>query len=227
MYMKRIILMISIVSLSLLAMAQDVIFRNSTDSIVAKVLSIGTKEITYQKWSNLEGPIYTILIKDVAAIRYANGSYDFFNNKTSPAVANDDFTPVVRTGNTYMYGDLVMNNNSFEDWLKEQNCSAAYTQFSAGRKTANAGWALMITGLLMDITGTILAVKVRNAPFGYIFVGIGGALEIACIPTLIVGYTKMHNSVNVYNVSCKSTAFVKPYWAVQASSTGIGLAYHF
>lgn len=226
--MKRLILLISIALISMNAMAQDVIFRSSTDSIVAKVLSIGTKEITYRKWSNLEGPIYSIYIQDVVAIRYANGSYDFFNNKTEPVIENTNTSiSLIRSGNTYLYGDLVMNNNSLEDWLEEQNCPAAYHQFKAGRITANAGWAFMIVGLMMDLSGTIIAVKAPRTNAGYILVGIGGAFELACIPTLIVGYSKMHSSADIYNVSCSKTTAIRPYWAVQASSNGIGLAYHF
>ena len=101
-------------------------------------------------------------------------------------------------------------------------------QFTSGRKTANAGWALMATGLMADLVGTIIVVKAKNVSGpGAVLMGIGGALEIACIPTIAVGYSKMHRSVDVYNASCKSTASVQPYWAVQASSNGIGLAYHF
>ena len=227
--MKRLFITLLAVSATLFASAQDVIFLGANDSIVGKVISIGTSEITYKKWTNLEGPIYSLSINQIAAIRYANGTYDFLNNKTSPVVTNtNNAVSVIRSGNSYMYGDLVMNKGEFEDWLKEQNCSAACMQFTSGRKTANAGWALMATGLMADLVGTIIVVKAKNVSGpGAVLMGIGGALEIACIPTIAVGYSKMHRSVDVYNASCKSTASVQPYWAVQASSNGIGLAYHF
>jgi hypothetical protein len=48
------------VAISALANAQDVIILEGNDSIVAKVLSIGTSEINYRRWNNLEGPIYSI-----------------------------------------------------------------------------------------------------------------------------------------------------------------------
>ena len=227
--MKRIFITLLAVIATMLVSAQDVIFLGANDSIVAKVVSVGTSEITYHKWTNLQGPIYSMPINQIAAIRYENGTYDFFNNKTTPETkSTNSALSVIRSGNTYMYGDLFMNKYAFEDWLKEQNCSAAYTHFSSGRKTANAGWALMATGLMADLVGTIITVKSKSGgTAGYVLMGIGGALEIACIPTIAIGYSKMHRSVDVYNASCKNTASVKPYWAIQASSNGIGLAYHF
>lgn len=223
--------MLFVVVSTLFATAQDVIFLGANDSIVAKVLSVGTSEITYKKWSNLEGPDYSISINQIAAIRYANGTYDFFNknNTNSPQETSPSANrmQLIRSGNTYYYDNQVMNKQATLEWLSTQNCLAAYEQFRSGVRTANAGWALMATGLMADLVGTILVVNNRNAPYGYIFVGIGGALEIACIPTIAVGYSKMHQTVNVYNVSCCTTAQVRHYWSLQAGSNGIGFAYNF
>ena len=230
--MKRLFITMLVGAMALLTLAQDVIFLGVNDSIVAKVLSIGTSEITYQKWVNLQGPTYSLPINQVAAIRYANGSYDFFIDKTykaSSVVANiNNAASVIRSGNTYVYGDLVMDKYEFENWLSEHNCPAAYMEFSSGKKTATAGWVLMTTGLMADLIGTVLfgTSKGRSTP-GAVLMGIGGALEIACIPTIAVGYSKMHNSVNIYNASCRNIACVQPYWAIQANENGIGLAYHF
>ena len=227
--MKRLFITLFAVTATFLVDAQDVIFLGASDSIVAKVVSVGVNEITYHKWTNLQGPIYSMPINQIAAIRYENGTYDFFNNKTLPVEQNTTSAQsLTRSGNTYMYGDLVMSQGQFEDWLSRQNCSTAYQQFHSGQKTANAGWALMATGLMADLVGTILTVKSKSGGTpGYVLLGIGGALEIACIPTIAVGYSKMHKSVDIYNASCKSTTFARPYWAVQTSSNGIGFAYHF
>lgn len=55
---------------------------------------------------------------------------------------------------------------------------------------------------------------------------VGAFSIVASIPTISVGYAKMHNSVDVYNVAC-TTAQVRPYWSIQTSNNGIGLAYNF
>lgn len=230
--MKRIVIMLLVVASTLLATAQDVIFLGANDSIVAKVLSVGTSEITYKKWSNIEGPDYSISINQIAAIRYANGTYDFFNRnntnspqETSPSVNKMQLT---RSGNTYYYGNQIMNKQATLDWLSTQDCPAAYAQFKRGLDLSQAGWFLMAIGLGLDLTGTIiLGTQTKVNVASGIIIGIGAAFEIACIPTIAVGYSKMHQTVNVYNVSCGATAQVKPYWSLQASSNGIGLAYNF
>ena len=211
------------------AQAQDVIFRSSTDSIQAQVLTVGTSEVTYRKWNNLEGPIYSISVDEIAAIRYINGSYDFFSNKnvlTQERPNQSHQMMLTRSGNTYYYDKLVMNKQATLEWLETQNCYSAYSQFRSGYKTANAGWALMGVGLGLDLCGTIILFRTGRA-IGGIFAGLGAALEIACIPTIAVGYSKMHQTVNVYNMTCNSTAKVKPYWTLQASENGIGIAYKF
>ena len=180
----------------------------------------------------MEGPDYSLSINQIVAIRYANGTYDFFNakntNLSQETSHRENKMQLTRSGNTYYYGNQVMNKHETLEWLSTQNCPAAYEQFRSGMRTANAGWALMATGLMADLVGTLILTRGKNVPTaGYILVGIGGALEIACIPTIAVGYSKMHQTVNVYNVSCGATAHVKPYWSLQASSNGIGLAYNF
>ena len=231
--MKRIVIMLFVVASTFFATAQDVIFLGANDSIVAKVVLVGSSEITYKKWSNLEGPDYSLSINQIVAIRYANGTYDFFNTKntnlsqeTSPSANR---MQLIRSGNTYYYDNQVMNKQATLEWLSTQNCPAAYEQFRSGMRTASAGWALMATGLMADLVGTlILLTRGKSVPtVGHILVGIGGALEIACIPTIAVGYSKMHQTVNVYNVSCRTTAQVKTYWSLQASNNGVGLAYNF
>ncbi len=211
-------------------MAQDLIFRSSTDSIQAQVLTINTTEITYRKWNNLEGPVYTISINEVAAIRYANGTYDFFTNKsvsTPETPKQNNSIMLVRSGNTYYYGSNRMDIDATLKWLKEQNCPAAYEQFNTGLRTSKAGWGMLGSGLLLDTFGAIVYLLSGSEIVGGLLMGFGGALEIACIPTLVVGYSKMHNTVDVYNATCGKTAQVKPYWSIQASNNGIGLAYNF
>ena len=229
--MKRLIFTLLTVATALCATAQDVIFKSESDTIVAKVISVGTSEITYQKWSNLQGPIYSMSISQIVAIRYANGTYDFFTTKPTPVVVNSNTIPsLTRSGNTYIYGDLFMNKNDYENWLKEQNCQAAYKQFLSGRRLAGGGWFMMALGIGLDLGSIIVAAtnRTNNIPAAAIAFGvIGGGLEIACIPTLIVGYSKMHRSVDIYNASCKTTAQAKPYWAIQASNNGLGIAYKF
>lgn len=227
--MKKLFLLMSVIALNMIcAQAQDVIFRSSSDSMQVRVLTVGTTEITYRKWNNQEGPIYSIPVNEIAAIRYANGSYDFFTEATYTQPGSSPSTMLTRVGNTYYYNDAVMNKQATLEWLYTQNCPAAYAQFQYGRNLAVGGWLMMALGLGLDFGGIVMYLASESLRGGArLSMIIGGALEIACIPTIAVGYSKMHQTVNVYNVSCRNIAEVKPYWSLQASNNGLGIAYNF
>ena len=121
--MKKLLIFLLIILCSLQAKAQDIIFRSSTDSIVAQVIVVDDDEITYLKWSNLQGPFYTIKTSEVAAIRYANGSYDFFKSSGNTAKTSKKSQPTTllwRDGNTYYYGKSVMDRTGMLNWLQKQ-----------------------------------------------------------------------------------------------------------
>lgn len=149
---------------------------------------------------------------------------------------------LTRVGNKYYAGNQEMNKRQTLDFLAQKNCQAAYQEFRKGYGTATAGWVMLGVGLALDF-GYVACVcvsavelakdtpnekKAANIATAGLAMGLTGAvLELASIPTLIVGYTKMHRAADVYNLDCtKSTAY-NPYWAVQASDNGIGLALHF
>jgi len=60
--------------------SQDIIFFQNGDELNAKVLEIGTNEIKYKRFDNLEGPVFTINKSDVFMIKYKNGTKDVFTN---------------------------------------------------------------------------------------------------------------------------------------------------
>ena len=160
--------------------------------------------------------------------------------------AQEQASRLVCDGNTYIYGGVEMSQSQMLDWYAQHNCQAAYDHFQKGLKMIRAGWTFLGIGAALDLgaitCGVIYLADVYSPkkapakaraynidPMQAAAVGLGvGALafELACVPLLVVGYHKMHSSVNVYNVSC-STAQVRPYWTLQASGNGLGLAYKF
>lgn len=80
----------------LAANAQDVIVKQDGSTILSKVLEIGTSEIKYKKWDNLEGPTYTINIKDIQTLNYQNGTKETFENKkeTVPSKSTTGFIEI-------------------------------------------------------------------------------------------------------------------------------------
>lgn len=60
--------------------AQDLIVKKDGSVIQAKVIKVGTSEVEYKKWSNPDGPQYSITIADILAINYKNGDKETFDN---------------------------------------------------------------------------------------------------------------------------------------------------
>lgn len=151
---------------------------------------------------------------------------------------------LVCISNTYYYGRTTMNSRQMLDWYAQQNCQAAYDQFAKGRKMAIAGWSCLGVGAALDLSlGAyyLAAVGIKyskkspakiiryssSEPILFTIVGMTAtAFEIASVPLLVIGYQRMHNSVDVYNYAC-TTAQTQPYWTVQASDNGLGLALNF
>lgn len=80
--MKRVLFtLLALVSLS--AFAQDIIICRNGDEIQSKVLKISKTEVEYKKWTNQDGPAYTIEKAEVFMIKYQNGDKDVF--KETPA----------------------------------------------------------------------------------------------------------------------------------------------
>ena len=74
---KVIIIALSLATLNVAA--QDIIVMRNGDEVEAKVTKVGTTEVEYHKWSNQDGPVYTVAKSDVFMVKYKNGEKDVFN----------------------------------------------------------------------------------------------------------------------------------------------------
>lgn len=63
-----------------IVVAQDMIVTNDGTIIKAKVTKVGATEVEYKKWTNQDGPIYTVKVSNLIAINYQNGEKDTFSN---------------------------------------------------------------------------------------------------------------------------------------------------
>ncbi len=154
---------------------------------------------------------------------------------------------VYRTGNTYVCNGQVMNKYAYRDFLSTRYIPA-YEQFQNGLRVSNVGWGLLGGGFALDIigsgmilgavaqgannTGSDLSEGIGNAVsatmliiFGKACCSLGGTLKIASIPTLCVGYARMHKSVDVYNVRRMQPTNVS--LGISTSGNGVGLALKF
>lgn len=77
------------------ATAQDVILKKDNTTVLSKVLEITSTEIKYKKWSNQEGPTYSINRSEVTRINFQNGDVEQFTAQNVP-VTHPQQTVVTR-----------------------------------------------------------------------------------------------------------------------------------
>lgn len=70
-----------LLSLTIPTNAQDVIVLKTNSTILSKVLEINSSEIKYKKYSNPNGPTYTIGKNEIVAINYENGEKELFEEQ--------------------------------------------------------------------------------------------------------------------------------------------------
>ena len=69
--------------------AQDVIVKKDGSTIVSKIQEVNQDNIKYKKFSNLNGPTYTISISEIMTINYENGDIDSFGFAVSDDTADN------------------------------------------------------------------------------------------------------------------------------------------
>lgn len=221
--MKKFILSLVAICVATVLFAQDVIVTIDEQQISAKILEISSSEVKYLDFNNQDGPVYVLSIQEILSIQLANGDVKSYERKTAPVFVDTTTTAkqshnasyLIRTGNRYHYNGIEMRGDVYANFLKN-NCTEAYTIYQKGRTVSTVGWILLGVGVGLDLGFAWWA------PYtGYI----GLACEIACIPTLIVGYGQMHSSAEIFNVSCGRSSMAS--WSVTASGNGIGVALNF
>jgi len=83
--MKKLIYLVLLFSLIGVAgaQAQDKIYKKDGGVIEAKIIEIGSQEVKYKVFANLNGPIYTVNKSDLLNIKYENGTVEDFSTAVS------------------------------------------------------------------------------------------------------------------------------------------------
>jgi len=134
-------------------MAQDVIVKKDQSTVMSKVLEITNTEIKYKKWSNQDGPTYSISRTDVVSINYENGEVEVFSG--NPNSQQNIYSQLYQKNNlgylesynTFPAG-LKMNgrrltNEEIKGLLDEQT----YLLFNKAKNQINFGEIIGIVGL--------------------------------------------------------------------------------
>ncbi len=74
--------------ISATAFSQDVLTKTDGSTVTIKIVEVDETTIKYKKSDNPDGPTYSIAVKDVAKVKYKNGSEDVFTSK--PAESKEE-----------------------------------------------------------------------------------------------------------------------------------------
>ncbi len=100
--MKKLLLLLLCVPF--IGFGQDNIILKSGDEISSKVIEIDKETVKYKKYSNLNGPIYSIDKAEVFMIKYENGEKDIIKSEV------DD----IYESKVYKYGEKKYGNTGFQ-----------------------------------------------------------------------------------------------------------------
>lgn len=112
--------------------SQDIIVKKDSTKLISKLLEINPQKIKYNRFDNLEGPIYVISKNDVAYIIYSNGIKESFHTK-----------PVLANNNKYLSKkDSIIKTLRVKDYIKfnVQIGAAVYSSYCNIRRHASNNW---------------------------------------------------------------------------------------
>ncbi|MDR0873949.1 MAG: hypothetical protein LBN27_10880 [Prevotellaceae bacterium] len=225
---KRFLLLIVCVSLVSTIWSQDIIVTKDARNIEAKVMEINIDNIKYKLSANPEGPIYTMLKKDISSVIYKNGTIDLFDDyKEEKLPANSDFPEKEKK-------DFLGLSDDDQEFLLKKYDLELYEKFKIGQEISRRGWrflgggiALTGVGLMAVIVGASHNDKRIYLTLGYLGCVVGEAFIIASIPQMAVGGAKKKQVQDEFEKKYLSTTHPKGSFQIQLSGNGVGLAYVF
>lgn len=124
--MKKVMLLLTCMVITISAFAQDIIVTKEAKKIEAKITEVSKSEIKYKEWDNQEGPTFILEVADINTIIYSNGKVAVFNQEQAAEnsqsttkdeteqTVNVDFT-IERTSQplTYRFNNLTSGASKF------------------------------------------------------------------------------------------------------------------
>ncbi len=121
--MKKLLLLLAFVALH--SSAQDVIVKKDGSTILSKVIEINTADIKYKKFSNQNGPTYTVNRSEVMFINYENGEKDDFTNDSSTSNGSEpgDSRQLLNTAVGENNAELIAMYNNYDNHYTQKKQS--------------------------------------------------------------------------------------------------------
>ena len=136
--LRRFVTIFPLLCVAEMVTAQDVILKKDNTTVLSKVIEVTSTEIKYKKWSNQDGPTYSIDRSEVSSINYENGeveSFSVFNNQTNnnqPQVQKPNGNYMEYLSNRLKLNGKILSDSEVKDLVDEQS----YQIYLKGRKDA-------------------------------------------------------------------------------------------
>lgn len=218
--MKRIIVFIVLCLLGKALFAQDIITTIDGNDIQVKVTEVGPSHISYKKFSNLDGPTYTMNISDVRMITYENGEREVYVdhgvNTKSTSLPQGIMTYNSWSGKVSV-GGVTMENEFLEKYFTQED----YNLYKGGKVASTVGGVIGIIGAIPFGAGIGILIGGGKANVG-LLAG-GGVAFLGGLLVNAIGASKVKKAINNYNASIA----YQPEIHLGVTTNGVGLAFVF
>lgn len=140
---KLTILFALLVSVSALN-AQDIITQRDGTDIQAKVTEVGISQISYKKYSNLDGPTYIIGKNDILMITYENGEREMYNTTQNGSQLPHGMITYNSWSGKFSVGGVTVSDRDLQLYLSADDY-----------KTLRKGRIIGYTGGIVGVIGAI------------------------------------------------------------------------
>lgn len=216
------------------ANAQDVIVKKDRSTILSKVIKIGTTEVEYKKFSNPNGPTYSILKSDIQAVNYENGEKEIYTDAIQSSIdkakqlitlatpAADNKEIISRYNVVYEHGEAIKEKEkpAYYGWCimgVEENSVLSTEEITIEfrQETYTEGF---------DVLGTPdynlhnkFFVQILNKTDNIIYIDLGSTFRVMGDGTSKVYYDTSQTTINKGNISGASVNM-----GAIAGTSGIG-----
>ena len=207
--------------------AQDIITMNDGTDIQAKVTEVGQSEVKYKKFSNPDGPVYSISISDILMITYANGEREMYNNKKTSIQKEPDYKAAFPRGMmTYNMwsGNISVGGETIPHEMEEMYFNPDdYALFKSGKSLSTIGAIIEIAGAFPFGYG-VGGLAYGNDSQANVYMAIGGGIAFfGGLILTVIGESRRKTAISHYN---SSLAF-QPKFYVGGTPNGVGFALAF
>jgi hypothetical protein len=238
---------IAIIFLSIcycVSFAQDTIITKENKSIKAKIVEVTPEKVSYKKYDYQEGATIVLELSKVKTIVWGNGDIEHFDVEEPKEKAvkpekigdndNTKLNPIIdkNANGVYFSDENHMSHDEFQKYLHTNNMDYIWNKYSDGIYQKEIGIGLLIAGLSLEIIGICIVssdgIDNKSAlTAGSVIIAVGGVLEIASIPTMIIGGTKRAKAIDTYNESLQVRYSYLPTLKIGFTGNGVGVVFNF